>query len=90
MKKLSSDALKTFRDRLNLDISDEALEGDLPPYMHPGEDSPATNPTQFSNWPQSQFTQNSGGQALPNTAGVSRPRSAVLVITREDGGIIGA
>jgi pyruvate dehydrogenase E1 component len=39
MKKLSSDALKTFRDRLDLDVSDEELEGDLPPYVHPGEDS---------------------------------------------------
>src|SRR5690606_27729165 len=28
-----------FRDRLYLDISDEELEGDLPPYYHPGEDS---------------------------------------------------
>jgi len=40
MKKLSSDALKTFRDRLDLDVTDEDLEGDLPPYSHPGEDSP--------------------------------------------------
>jgi pyruvate dehydrogenase E1 component len=39
MKKLSSDALKSFRDRLGLDVSDEDLEGDLPPYSHPGEDS---------------------------------------------------
>ena len=39
MKKLSSDALKTFRDNLDLDLADEALEGDLPPYVHPGEDS---------------------------------------------------
>jgi pyruvate dehydrogenase E1 component len=39
MKKLSSDALKTFRDRLELDVTDEDLEGDLPPYSHPGEDS---------------------------------------------------
>jgi pyruvate dehydrogenase E1 component len=39
MKKLSSDALKSFRDRLGLDIEDAALEGDLPPYAHPGEDS---------------------------------------------------
>jgi len=58
--------------------------------QHPGEDSPPSNPAQFSNWPQSQFATNSAGQALPNTPGVSRPRSAVLVITREDGGIIGA
>src|SRR5690554_6160797 len=39
MKKLSSNALKTFRDRLGLDVTDEQLEGDLPPYSHPGEDS---------------------------------------------------
>ena len=40
MKKLTQRALKKFRDRLHLDISDEALEGDLPPYAHPGKDSP--------------------------------------------------
>jgi pyruvate dehydrogenase E1 component len=39
MKKLTQQALKKFRDRLYLDISDEELEGDLPPYYHPGEDS---------------------------------------------------
>ncbi len=39
MKKLTQSALKKFRDRLHLDISDEALESDLPPYHHPGEDS---------------------------------------------------
>jgi pyruvate dehydrogenase E1 component len=39
MKKLTEKALKKFRDRLHLDISDEQLEGDLPPYYHPGEDS---------------------------------------------------
>jgi pyruvate dehydrogenase E1 component len=39
MKKLTTKALKTFRDRLYLDISDAELEGDLPPYYHPGEDS---------------------------------------------------
>src|SRR6056297_1703910 len=39
MKKLSSEALKSFRDRLDLDVSDEQLEGDLPPYVHPGPDS---------------------------------------------------
>ncbi len=39
MKKLSSDALQKFRDRLYLDIPDEDLEADLPPYVHPGEDS---------------------------------------------------
>lgn len=39
MKKLTERALKKFRDRLFLDISDEELEGDLPPYVHPGADS---------------------------------------------------
>jgi pyruvate dehydrogenase E1 component len=39
MKKLSSKALKTFRDRLHLDITDEELEGDLPPYLPLEEDS---------------------------------------------------
>ncbi len=39
MKKLSAEALKTFRDRLQLDVSDEALEGDLPPYARPDEDA---------------------------------------------------
>lgn len=46
--------------------------------QHPGEDAPASNPTQFSNWPHSQGYGPSG-----------RPRSATVVITREDGGIIG-
>lgn len=39
MKKLTRKALKTFRDRLYLEIPDADLEGDLPPYYHPGEDS---------------------------------------------------
>ena len=39
MKKLTVEGLKTFRDRLDLDISDAEIESDLPPYAHPGEDS---------------------------------------------------
>ncbi|MCU1689914.1 MAG: 2-oxo-acid dehydrogenase subunit, homodimeric type, partial [Jatrophihabitantaceae bacterium] len=39
MKKLSKTDLKAFRDRLYLDIPDSALEADLPPYYHPGENS---------------------------------------------------
>ena len=39
MKKLNKDELKALRDRLYLDISDKDLEGDLPPYFHPGKDS---------------------------------------------------
>lgn len=47
--------------------------------QHPGEDSLAANPTEFSHWPRSQF----GGPA-------GRPRSAVVVISRRDGGVVGA
>jgi pyruvate dehydrogenase E1 component len=41
MKKLTLDDLKSFRDRLYLDIPDSALESNpyLPPYYHPGEKS---------------------------------------------------
>ena len=39
MKKLTKAELKEFRDRLYLDIPDSALEQELPPYYHPGEDS---------------------------------------------------
>ncbi|MGW5559866.1 pyruvate dehydrogenase (acetyl-transferring), homodimeric type [Micromonospora sp. NPDC003944] len=41
MKKLTLEDLKTFRDRLYLDIPDSALEENpyLPPYFHPGEKS---------------------------------------------------
>ena len=45
--------------------------------QHPGEDSPAYNkPT--SHWPASQT----------NSSATSRPRSATVVITRKDGGVI--
>ncbi|WP_241998086.1 pyruvate dehydrogenase (acetyl-transferring), homodimeric type [Kribbella sp. VKM Ac-2569] len=41
MKKLTSDDLKAFRDRLYLPIDDSALEDAYnPPYFHPGTDSP--------------------------------------------------
>jgi pyruvate dehydrogenase E1 component len=43
MKKLTKDDLKEFRDRLHLEISDAALEADLPPYFHPGENSDEIN-----------------------------------------------
>jgi uncharacterized protein len=54
--------------------------------QHPGEDSTAANPTQFSNWPQSQWALKSDGMTpLPG----GRPRSSVVVITKDDGGVIG-
>ncbi|SDI10756.1 pyruvate dehydrogenase E1 component [Sinosporangium album] len=40
MKKLTQDEFRTMRDRLGLPVSDEALNGELPPYLHPGPDSP--------------------------------------------------
>ena len=39
MKKLTKPELKELRDRLYLDIPDSALEAELPPYYHPGQDS---------------------------------------------------
>jgi pyruvate dehydrogenase E1 component len=42
MKKLTKAELKEFRDRLYLEIPDKELEGDLPPYYHPGNNSDET------------------------------------------------
>ena len=40
MKKLTKKDLKGFRDRLNIPVSDEQIDGDdLPPFYHPGPDS---------------------------------------------------
>ncbi|MFI7273115.1 pyruvate dehydrogenase (acetyl-transferring), homodimeric type [Streptomyces sp. NPDC049879] len=40
MKKLTVADAKGLRDRLGLPIPDSALEGGVPPYYHPGPDSP--------------------------------------------------
>jgi pyruvate dehydrogenase E1 component len=40
IKKMTIAERKAFRDRLYLDMSDEELAAELPPYYHPGEDSP--------------------------------------------------
>jgi uncharacterized protein len=48
--------------------------------QHPGEDTTTGFPNTFpSNWPASQT----------NAAAVSRPRSATIVITKDDGGVVG-
>ena len=39
MKKMDADQLRAFRDRLYLDIDDDALADGVAPYYHPGEDS---------------------------------------------------
>jgi pyruvate dehydrogenase E1 component len=40
MKKLTKDDLKGFRDRLNIPVSDEQIDGsDIAPFYHPGDDS---------------------------------------------------
>ncbi|MFT3856056.1 MAG: PhoX family phosphatase [Aquabacterium sp.] len=55
--------------------------------QHPGEDSTAANPTQYSNWPQGQFAVEADGiTTLPP----GRPRSAIVVVTKDDGGVIGS
>jgi uncharacterized protein len=54
--------------------------------QHPGEDATAANPQQFSSWPAVQWTTEADGVTpLP----FGRPRSSVVVITKDDGGIIG-
>jgi hypothetical protein len=54
--------------------------------QHPGEDALAADPTQYSNWPQAQWaTAADGLTPLPG----GRPRSGVVVITKNDGGPIG-
>ncbi|WP_435875439.1 pyruvate dehydrogenase (acetyl-transferring), homodimeric type [Nonomuraea fuscirosea] len=40
MKKLTQDEFRAMRDRLGLPVSDAALAGDVPPYLHPGPGSP--------------------------------------------------
>ena len=40
MKKLKLEDLKALRDRLYLEIDDEKLDEKLPPYFHPGKESP--------------------------------------------------
>ena len=55
--------------------------------QHPGEDATAANPTQFSNWPQGQYAVESDGVT---TLPPGRPRSSVVVITKDDGGVIGS
>lgn len=40
IKKMTEAELRTFRDRLELPISDAQLAQELPPYAHPGERSP--------------------------------------------------
>jgi len=55
--------------------------------QHPGEDATAANPAQFSNWPQSQWAVKADG-VTPLVG--NRPRSSVVVITKDDGGIIGS
>ena len=56
--------------------------------QHPGEDTAAANiasPT--SSWPYSNT--GNGNPATPTTAKTIRPRSATIVLTRIDGGVIG-
>ena len=55
--------------------------------QHPGEGAAIGNPTQFSNWPQNQWAVEADG-VTPLVAG--RPRASVVVITKDDGGIIGS
>jgi len=55
--------------------------------QHPGEDTAAANiATPTSSWP---YSTANGNPATPTTAKSARPRSATIVLTRIDGGVIG-
>jgi secreted PhoX family phosphatase len=56
--------------------------------QHPGESTTLANiASPLSSWPYSET--GSGNPATPTTAKSGRPRSATIVITRKDGGVIG-
>ena len=40
MKKMTIEDLIGFRDRLDIPVKDESIDAKLPPYFHPGKDSP--------------------------------------------------
>jgi hypothetical protein len=54
--------------------------------QHPGDNATEANPQQFSRWPHSQWAKASDGVT---TLPPGRPRSGIVVITKDDGGIIG-
>ena len=54
--------------------------------QHPGEDATSSAPEQFSKWPHVQYSVEADGVT---TLPAGRPRSSVVVITKDDGGIIG-
>jgi secreted PhoX family phosphatase len=56
--------------------------------QHPGESTELANlSTPLSSWPYS--SSGNGNPASASTAKSGRPRSATIVLTREDGGVIG-
>ena len=67
MKKLALDDLKTFRDSLEIPVTDQRLEDDpyLPPYYHPGEKDPAIE------YLRERRTKLGGGVPSRRTEGVS-------------------
>lgn len=58
--------------------------------QHPGEDTTSANlASPRSSWPYPLAGGGFGNPAAPTTAKTARPRSATIVITRTDGGVIG-
>lgn len=54
--------------------------------QHPGDNAGTDNPEEFTSWPHSQWDFASDGVTPLNPG---RPRSGIVVITKDDGGIIG-
>ena len=65
MKKLKMDDLQALRDRLYLDIPDEKLDEKLPPYFHPGKESPE--------YQYMMERRSSLGGSLPKRRAISKP-----------------
>jgi secreted PhoX family phosphatase len=58
--------------------------------QHPGEDTASANiNTPTSSWPYANSTTSDGNPPTSTTAKTNRPRSATIVLTRIDGGVIG-
>ena len=58
--------------------------------QHPGEDTTLANlASPDSSWPYANSTTPNGNPPTSTTAKTNRPRSATIVLTRIDGGVIG-
>ncbi len=65
MKKMTLENIIEFRDRLEIPITDEKLDKYLPPYFHPGQDSPE--------YKYMMERRNALGGSMPKRRSISKP-----------------